>query len=205
MVTVQPWRVTGSYFEVCNCDAICPCRRQGTRLGGRSTNGVCDFALSWAIADGHAADTDLSGLAVVLVGRYDDDEPGSPWRVALYVDERADPQQQAALADIFLGRAGGTTFSNFASVIDHVYAIRPARIELDHTPHRERMTAEDFVTAATAKPVISEEAVSCGIPGHDHPGQELLAEHFKVNEPPMSWEVRGRCGFATDFTYTSDE
>jgi hypothetical protein len=205
MVKEQPWKVTGSYFEVCNCQAICPCRRQGTKMGGRSTYGVCEFALSWAIADGHAADTDLSKLAVVLVGSYDDDEPGSPWSVALYVDERANPHQHAALADIFLGRAGGTTFSNFAKVIGQVYAIRAARIELDHTPHRERMTADDFVTAAAATPVLSEEAISCAIPGHDHPGQEVVAEHFKVNEPPLRWEVRGRCGFATDFTYTSED
>src|SRR5438105_14353787 len=110
MVMLQPWKVRGSYFEVCNCEAICPCRRQGGRMGGPSTYGVCEFGLSWAIADGHAADIDLSGFTVVLVGRYDDDEPGSPWRVALYVDERANPQQQEALAAIFLGRAGGTTF-----------------------------------------------------------------------------------------------
>ena len=42
------WRVAGSYFEACNCEAICPCRRQGgQKLTTGSTYGVCDFALSW--------------------------------------------------------------------------------------------------------------------------------------------------------------
>ncbi len=104
------WQVEGSYFEACNCDAVCPCRRQGNRPGGRATYGVCDFALSWLISRGRADDLDLSGFEVVLAGSFDADEPGSPWRVALYVDERADRAQHAALADIFLGRAGGTTW-----------------------------------------------------------------------------------------------
>ena len=28
------WAVSGSYYEVCNCEAICPCRRHGARKGG---------------------------------------------------------------------------------------------------------------------------------------------------------------------------
>ena len=47
MSLYMPWAVSGSYYEVCNCEAICPCRRHGARKGGRSTYGTCDFALSW--------------------------------------------------------------------------------------------------------------------------------------------------------------
>ena len=113
-----PWQVSGSYYEVCNCDAICPCRKQGEKKGGRSTYGHCDFALSWCIKDGNAGGINLSGLSVVLAGTYNDDEAGAPWRVVLYVDENGSEQQQQTLADIFLGRAGGDTFKNFARLID---------------------------------------------------------------------------------------
>src|SRR3954454_1913199 len=89
------WRISGTYIEACNCDAVCPCRRIGGRSGGRSTYGVCEGALSWAIERGHAGDVDLTGLAAVLACRYDDDEPGSPWDFFLYVDERADEGQRA--------------------------------------------------------------------------------------------------------------
>lgn len=47
------WRVSGSYVEVCNCDAPCPCRRLGDKPAGRSLYETCDFALSWMIKDGH--------------------------------------------------------------------------------------------------------------------------------------------------------
>jgi uncharacterized protein DUF1326 len=47
--------------------------------GGRSTHGICFGALAWLVEDGHVGEVDVSGLAAVLVVRYDDDEPGSPW------------------------------------------------------------------------------------------------------------------------------
>ena len=100
------WRIAGAYLESCNCDAICPCRMVDGVVGGRSTHGICFGVLGWRIDDGHAGDVDLSGLGVALALRYDDDEPGSPWTVVLYVDERSDERQLDVLSDIFLGGIG---------------------------------------------------------------------------------------------------
>ena len=91
------WRIRGSYFESCNCDAICPCRRVDAVPGGRSTHGVCTGVLTWLIEAGEAEGTDLAGLPVALACRYDDDEPGSPWTWLLYLDVAAAPEQQAVL------------------------------------------------------------------------------------------------------------
>jgi hypothetical protein len=41
--------------------------------------------------------------------------------------------------------------------------------------------------------------VSCGIPGHEHPGEELVHETLKVDDDPLSFEFRGRFGFAASF------
>ena len=174
------------------------------RMGGRSTYGVCEFALSWRILHGHAGPTDLSGLAAVMAGRYDDDEAKSPWRVALYIDERGDAEQQRALTEIFLGRLGGTVFRNFASAIGEVYAVRPARIELDHADRGQSIRAGAYVSVFASEPVEAGGPVTCGIPGHDRPGQELRTSLLRVEEPPLRWEVSGRCGFASGFDYGSD-
>jgi hypothetical protein len=205
LVVDRPWRVAGSYFEACNCDAICPCRRQGgQKLTFGSTYGVCDFALSWRIINGHAGDLDLSGLSVVLAGSYRDDEEGKPWRVCLYVDEQATSAQHLTLSKIFLGQAGGTPRRNFAAAIDEVYAVRPAKIDLEHQRRQWFMRASDYVSVRASEPVSSDLSVSCGIPGHDHPGEEVRAELMRVDDPPLKWEVKGRCGFTTDFDYVSD-
>ncbi len=199
------WRVSGSYFEACNCDAICPCRRQGgQKLTTGSTFGVCEFALSWHVTNGRFGALGLSGLSVVLAGRYVDAEDGKPWRVSLYVDERASSDQRDALADIFLGRAGGTAWRNYAHSITKVYAVRPAKIELDHRPRRWLMRATTYVTVMASAPVPSKLPVSCGIPGHDHPGDELVADVMKVADEPLQWEFKGQCGFASDFDYSSE-
>jgi len=45
--------------------------------------------------------------------------------------------------------------------------------------------------------------VTCGIPGHDQPGEELVHETLKVEDAPLNFEFHGRCGFASTFDYRS--
>jgi hypothetical protein len=204
MVLPVSWRVAGSYFEACNCDAICPCRTVNGRSGGRSTYGICQFVLSWQILDGQADELSLDGLGVVMAGWYDDDAPEGKWSVTLYIDERAGDDQSSALSDIFLGRAGGATFANYAQAIGTVHQVRRAAISLSHEPRRWRIRAASYVTVSAVTPVNDESTtVSCGIPGDDHPGQEVVSDELTVDDAPLAWDLRARCGFATDFSYRS--
>ena len=57
---MNDWHVRGSYFEGCNCEAICPCRAVHGQPGGPSTYGECFGALSWNIHDGYADDLSLT-------------------------------------------------------------------------------------------------------------------------------------------------
>src|SRR4051812_33981988 len=142
------WRIHGTYFESCNCDAICPCRRINGTAGGRSTHGICTGVLSWLIEDGTAGGTDLSRLPVALASRYDDDEPGSPWTWMLYVDAHASGEQRAALEAIFTGRLGGDALRHFpwAWKASELVAVRPVEIEVDHTRRRQRLRIRDRVS-----------------------------------------------------------
>lgn len=197
------WSIAGDYVEACNCDAVCPCRKIGDSDGGRSTYGICDFAISWLVESGEADGVDLGGFDVVLAGRYIDDEPGVPFRVALYVDDGADEAQHEALTGIFLGESGCPNLEFLNRAVD-VYAVRPARVRLDHTPGDQRIAVEDCVTVRALEPVDVDETVTCGVPGHDRPGTEYEIEVMRVDEPPLNWEVTGQCGFATDFAYSAD-
>lgn len=199
------WRVSGTYFEACNCEAICPCRvLDGQTQTAVSTYGACDFALSWSIDDGSYGPVPLSGLAVVLAGSYFDHENGKPWRVCLYVDERATEAQHTALTEIFLGRAGGSVFRNYATRIREVYAVRRARISLEHSPRQWFIRASDYIVVSGSEPVSSDVPVSSSIPGRDRPGDELRTDVMRVADGLLQWEVHGRCGFASDFDYRSD-
>lgn len=192
---MSDWYARGSYYEACNCEAICPCRPQGDRPGGRSTYGVCDFVTSWFIREGGVDDVEVSRRAVVLAGSYDDEEPGKPWRVVLYLDERCSPEQHAALEDVWLRRL------HIAGAIAEVLAVRSARIDLDHAPDARSIQVDPYVTVRTRERVDHTEIVSCAIPGHDNPGREIIADVMRVADPLHRREVRGRCGFATTFDY----
>ncbi|MGZ4481444.1 MAG: DUF1326 domain-containing protein, partial [Gaiellales bacterium] len=155
-------------MESCNCDAICPCRRIDGQAGGRSTHGLCLGVLTWQIEQGAAGQTDLSGLAAVIVSRYHDDEAGSPWTFALFVDRRADERQSDALVRIFTGAGGGTALKQFpwAWKPSTFLGSRPAAIEIDHTPGHGRVRVEDVVELTIGSPVEDPSTVTCVIPGH---------------------------------------
>jgi len=174
----------------------------GMKLSTGSTYGECDFALSWHIVKGAFGSLDLSDRSVVMAGSYRDIEPNKPWRVILYVDERSSELQFAALTDIFLGRAGGTALKNFAARIGATYIVRRAVIELDHTPRRWFMRAATFLEVRASRIVPSEHGgVTCGIPGHDQSGNEVIADLLRVDDAPLDFNFRGRCGYESKFDY----
>jgi hypothetical protein len=199
------WSIAGTYLEACNCDVICPCRRVGGRTGGRSTYGVCEGALSWAIESGHADDVELDGLAVVLALRYDDDEPGSPWDFWLYLDDRADEGQYTALATIFTGAAGGTPIVQFpwAFKPSRPLGVRSVPIAVEHHERRGWFRAGEYVEVRVGGPVAEQEPVTCIIPGHHRSGSEHRAEQLRVSDGPLAFELSGRCAYQSTFAYTS--
>jgi len=192
------YRIAGSYYEACNCDAICPCRRQGDVLGGRSTYGDCDFLLSWQITEGHLQGIDLGGLSVSIAGTYSDDVGDDIWSVYIYVDETASDPQFEALSQIFRGDMGGNlgVTANFSTIL----GIKRAMIRLDHSAGAETITVGTSVTAKVVRDVAFDGRITCGIPGHDHPGQESVSS-LSVQDAPLAFSYSERCGFATDFAY----
>ncbi len=205
--TASAWRIQGTYLEVCNCDAICPCRRIDGVAGGRSTYGFCTGALSWKITEGSVYGLDLASLCAVFVSWYSDDDPGSPWSWVLHVDERGDQRQQAALADVFSGRLGGTPLSQFpwAFKPSHMLAVVPSRIEIDHTPGRGWFKAGAAVTVRIAGPYETQSPVTCIIPGHDRNGREVIAELLEVHDQHFQFTYTGRCGYEANFDYSAPE
>jgi hypothetical protein len=197
------YRVSGTYLESCNCDAICPCRRIDTMAGGRSTHGICEGALSWAIAEGEADAVDLSGLNVVLGTRYSDDEEGSPWTFRVFVDERGSEPQQAALGQLFSGALGGTAIDHFpwAWKESNPVGIEAATIEIDHTPGRGWFRVGKSVSVRVSKPYEGGESVTCVIPGHERDGRELVVEELRVESGPLGFEYAGVCAYESTFEY----
>ena len=197
------WRIRGSYFESCNCEAICPCRTIDGLPGGRSTYGECLGVLSWVIEEGHADDVSLDGLKVAFATRYHDDEPGSPWSFVMYVDARADAAQRDALEGIYTGRLDGDALKHFPwawKEADRI-AVRPVEIEVSHEPRRQWLRIRDQVTVRIREAWAGSETVTCVIPGHEQSGEELIAEELRVDDGRLRFEYHGNCGYSARFDY----
>jgi len=201
----MPYSVSGSYFESCNCDPICPCRMIDAVPGGRSTYGICEGALAWLVEDGQVGDLDVSGLKVVLTTRYSDDELGSPWTIVVHVDADGTDPQRAALADVFTGKLGGPNVGALPWVrkARHLVDVRASSISLEPEGDGYLLLVGDAVRLRATRPVEDEAIVRCGIPGYDQPGRELVAEELMVHDDPFDWERSGNCAYASRFAYAS--
>jgi hypothetical protein len=200
---VTGWRIAGRYFESCNCDPICPCRRINGVPGGRSTHGECLGVLTWSIDEGHAGDCVLDGLKVALATRYHDDEAGSPWSHVVYVDRGASPAQHDALVDIYTGRRGGDALQHFpwAWKESKLLGVRRVEVEVSHEPRRQWLRIRDRVTVSIRGEWPGPEKVTCVIPGHEREGEELVADELRVADDWLRFAFTGNCGYAAGFDY----
>ena len=205
-VDAPPWHVTGSYFEACNCLAICPCRRRGGRQDHRPDLRRLRLRAFVAGAAGivrppPARRSRGDHGRLVPAGRT-----GPPWRVCLYVDERATPDQHVAVAE-HLHRPGrghcASQLRRRSSARSTPCGARTSSSIIAATTGACAPTTTSSVSGAT--PVESPLAISCGVPGHDRPGEELRTEVMQVNDSPLIWGVQARCGFATTFAYQSED
>lgn len=128
MADVPKWRAKGDWFDVCKCSIPCPCT-----FAQAPSEGDCQGILAWHIDEGNYGDTDLSDLSIVALGSF----IGNLWTgeahasfMAIYIDERADDSQRAALQAIWGGQAGGW-MRGFAQLIEEVKGIEFAPIEFE--------------------------------------------------------------------------
>jgi hypothetical protein len=198
-----PWHISGTYFESCNCDAICPCRRVDGVGGGRSTHGVCMGVLSWLIETGSAEGVDLAGQPVALALTYSDDEPGSPWTWVLYLQASASEKQRSVLERIFTGTLGGDALEHFpwAWKDSTLVAVRPVEIEVAHEPRRQWLRVREYLSVRIRDRFDDQATVTCVIPGHDRSGEELLADELMVQDGPLEFSFSGVCGYSSTFDY----
>lgn len=187
------FRIAGTYLEACNCDAICPCRRTNGVSVERSTHGTCFGALSWRVDEGEADGHDLAGTGAVMTYSYDDDEPGSPWTLILYVDG---PDE---LGEILLGRFGGEHIRKLPWVRKPTMSVKVRTAQIEFGEGEVRVGEAIRLRAIT--PFETDSSVSCIVPGHDRPGTELINDEVVVNDSTFEFELHGTCAFTRDFDY----
>jgi hypothetical protein len=129
MAAQTKWRLSGDYFENCNCDVVCPCLvSPAAPLTARPSQGVCDVALAFHIDTGTYGDIRLDGLNVAVIAHTPGPMADGNWTLAAYIDDRADDEQTAALRAIFGGGEGGP-MAAFAPLVSNHLGVKKVPIK----------------------------------------------------------------------------
>ena len=132
--------VKGDYFETCSCDVSCPCIWLGP-----ATQDACDVLLAWHVTEGQKDGVDISGMNAVMAVRTPKRMTDGNWKVALYLDDRATPEQSEALGAVFSGAAGGH-LASLGPLIGEVAGVAPASISFDRTGGSLKATVGDLLS-----------------------------------------------------------
>jgi len=130
------WQLRGEYLENCNCDILCPCITSS--LQGPADNERCLVPLAMHIVEGDSDGVRLDGLNAVLVVDSPAVMGAGGWRVAIYLDERADEQQRAALGAVLSGAQGGPP-EMLAGLIGELLGVKFVPISFSFDGDRKRV------------------------------------------------------------------
>jgi hypothetical protein len=116
------YRLHGSILEVCTCKVLCPCW-----IGEDPDNGTCDSTVAYHVDTGSVNGVDVSGLTLALAVHIPGNVLKGNFRVMVFVDDRATPQQEQALTQAFSGKLGGP-LADFAQLFGEVVGVQRAPI-----------------------------------------------------------------------------
>jgi len=98
------WNLSGSYFESCSCDVVCPCTAS---LSLGATKDRCKVVLVFNVKSGEVEGTDVSGLTVAAVADTPKVMSEGNWRLGVVIDADASDEQAEKLGGVFSGALGG--------------------------------------------------------------------------------------------------
>ena len=98
------WNISGSYFETCSCNVVCPCTASLT-LG--ATLERCRVTLVFNVKDGQVDGTDVGGFTVAAIADTPKVMTEGNWRLGVFIDAKATDEQAEKLGAVFSGALGG--------------------------------------------------------------------------------------------------
>jgi hypothetical protein len=174
------WSLEGEYMENCSCDVLCPCITSS--MAGPADTERCLVPLAMHIEKGDKDGLSLDGLNAVMVVDAPQVMGEGGWRVAVYLDERADDDQRAALGEILSGELGGPPAMlatligeqlgvrvvpiNYTSEDDRKRVEVPGIMDFEIEPLRNPQTGEVHEITSTIHPFGSNLPIAKSVRGH---------------------------------------
>lgn len=197
------WKVNGTYFEACNCEAACPCI-----FLSDPTDDVCTALVAWHIDQGTFGDVRIDDLNVALTVHSPGNMATTPWRAAVYFDDRASKSQKEALTQIFTGQSGGHP-SRLVSHIGEILGVSSLPMTYQADGKRRSLKIEG-VAEAEIEAFAGQGGADITVDNHPlciAPGHKAVvskSKHVTYQDHGMAWEFSGKNGLYSPFTYQSE-
>ena len=198
------WNLSGSYFETCSCDVICPCTASLT-LG--ATKDRCNVVLVFNVKSGEVEGTDVSGLTVAVFADTPKVMSEGNWRLGVVIDADASDEQAEKLGGVFSGALGGPMEALGPLVGESLGVERqPIEVQEDGLTHSVRIGDEVDFEIEDIVPFGVETGEPVKITGIFHPaGSEFTisrATRSKINAFGIQYEAKA--GFsASEFAWAA--
>lgn len=147
MMESDRWWAKGLLFENCSCQLLC---RAHVSFKQRCDGDVCVGHWAAHIVEGRFGGVSIDDLNVAVIYEAPPLMYAGDWKQRLYIDERADTAQRAALESILTGRAGGPWATLGQFVVTKLES-RFTAVTFKDAGHEKRMTIPGvFDTTVTA-------------------------------------------------------
>lgn len=198
------WRLAGEYFENCNCDILCPCITSS--LQEAADNERCYVPLVCHVRQGESDGVSLDDLTFILVVDSPPVMGQGNWRVAVYIDERADERQRAALSGILSGAEGGPP-EMLAGLIGEQLGVKFVPIAYESSNGRKRVEVPGIMEFEVEGLTAPESDAVMEITNTIHPmGSNLpiaksLKGHYDDPDYGLSFDNTGKNGHFREFAW----
>ncbi len=167
------WKISGDYFETCNCEYLCPCIY--THMEAQPTHDTCIAAIVMRINDGNFGDVDLAGVSFIVCISVDGPMASGDWTVGLVIDDKASDEQVQSVGAICSGDVGGPMELGKA-LVGNFAGIERSPIEIDDQAMSFSVKAGGlFSNAAEGTPSALDPSQPMYIENTAHPANSRLA------------------------------
>jgi hypothetical protein len=199
------WRIDGTYFESCSCDALCPCTWSAlSALTVKATHDRCRALLAYHVDSGEIEGIDVGGLNFALFLDTPSVIGDGDWRVGVYLDGAASDRQEEKLGALLSGCLGGPP-AMLVPLMGEMLGVEKVPITYSEDGHGHRVQigdavdvgVEDFVALAGQDPIRLTNVF--------HPSNTTLTvaptRAVRLSTFGIDWGREGQSGFSAPFSW----
>jgi len=199
----KTYELEGHMTEVCTCGSPCPC------FAAQNPDGdSCAFSWVFDFEKGMIEGRDVGGLRLGFFGTFDGNPLEAQVRLAIFVDDRATEEQEAALLRAFTGELGGP-LADLAGLVGEVVTVERVPIEVEVTKgtgqyrigNLAHADIEGFASPTGEPMTMSDMPLSPVLGSPGYPGRPLS---HSVAAPQHGFTFEGNSSIQTRVHYVAD-